>query len=749
MGLFSSKKKTVVDTSVSRVIDDKRIPETMKTSVIQAIMNDENISERVLENMQKTVAIRAERMYRYAQKNYIYGLPSGKMKSNQEGVAEVTELLESIEGSPIVVEYSQLAPANRLHVAWMRLVSQHGYNATTNVLANLTTQKGRTVYLDDVQIEIPDTEIDTLPKECLAQWGHAAVSGYSPDRAVQDPSLYQSSSIRRLNNEGPKRQQAKVLYSWFGPASFGLPTRQTGSFLIDLSDLDQDEDFLHVKYSVAGTTKFWMYEIGTGTYPVLDSLSDVPPDTAGTYFPFIFFRHGKRKFDESGFVEGYRDNKKMCRILDMDYDTLIDAIHENPDIKDVEQAVMMFAVNPRGDSQEEKRYLFDYFSEQALYQDSTVRDTSLFSGAFGLKGIFSKKSINTRHVIVIQDRLFKMTLGFDAIYTRTKAGVIGKKGTYSSAYLTRYRKVEAIDFFDQPFTSGEEYSVHVYRHQVSARYYVEVEVEGLAMEYNVSGKYSVVADEKDKILLVPVDRSITRNYPMEVREVIYLKALHFVFNSKVTYKVKWYQDSFFSFVLQVAAVVLALYSFGASAFGQSLLAYSIGMTTLQAVMITAITGLLTALAVSYGIQLFIKAVGAEFAFLAAIVAVVFGAYQMISHGSITGAPWVTELLQLANGLTNGIQSNVQAELEDVISSQSTFLKEAEEQMKLLETAKELLEPSKLLHPFTIFGEAPSDFYNRTVHSGNIGTLGISAISNYVDLSLTLPKLSETVGETFV
>ena len=70
-------------------------------------------------------------------------------------------------------------------------------------------------------------------------------------------------------------------------------------------------------------------------------------------------------------------------------------------------------------------------------------------------------------------------------------------------------------------------------------------------------------------------------------------------------------------------------------------------------------------------------------------------------------------------------------------------------MKLLESAQDLLEPSQLLHPFIIFGESPNDFYNRTVHSGNIGTMAISSITNYVDLSLTLPKFSETVGDTFV
>jgi hypothetical protein len=44
----------------------------------------------------------------------------------------------------------------------------------------------------------------------------------------------------------------------------------------------------------------------------------------------------------------------------------------------------------------------------------------------------------------------------------------------------------------------------------------------------------------------------------------------------------------------------------------------------------------------------------------------------------------------------------------------------------------------------IFGEAPEEYFNRTVHSGNVGILGIKAISDYVDNALKLPELHETI-----
>lgn len=762
MGLFSSKKKTYVGTSVMRAIDDDAITDTTKVSVIQAILKDEDISVRVLENMQNTIGIRAERMYSWAKKNYVYGLPSGKMVSTQEGVDQAQAILEAIEGQPVVIDYSQLAPANRLHVAWMRLISQYGYNPITNEIHVLSAQKGKQVLLEDIQIEIPKGELASLPNECLEQWGDAAVSGYKPYQVTIPDfggSIYLPSCIKATGSQGPSQQQARITYSWENAYSgnrfssnyiFGNTTRATDSLIISLADLDQDEDFLHVKYSIPGQVKYWMYEIGAGTYSTLDSIYNIPPDTSGTFFPFIFFRHDKTKLNEAGFGEGYRDNKKMCDIMKLDYDGILDAIHENPDINDVTQAVMTFAVPPNPTSQIEKRYLFEFFSEQYLFQGATVKASSS-SGLFELNSFFkgNKTKLTTKHSIVIQDQFFKMSLGFNQIYKRTKVGVIGPKGHYTSSYGTVNETVEVEDEYGDRDTQTYAVPIYTYRFQLSERYYQEVEVRGLATEYHISGKYTTLGDDAEDILLVPVDRSVSRKYTMGDREELYSRALHFVFNSMVVVKVKWYQTGFFKFVLTAATIVLAAYTFGASAFGQQLLAYSIGMSTLSAVVLTAIVTIGIMAATYYGLQILVKAVGPEFALLLAIAAALTGMYMALESGSIAGAPWAQDLLKLSNGLTSQIGNVVQDELANLIEVQSEFSKQMEEQMKLLETAQELLEPSQLLHPFTIFGESPNDFYNRTVHSGNIGTTAISSITNYVDLSLTLPNFSETVGETFV
>ena len=80
---------------------------------------------------------------------------------------------------------------------------------------------------------------------------------------------------------------------------------------------------------------------------------------------------------------------------------------------------------------------------------------------------------------------------------------------------------------------------------------------------------------------------------------------------------------------------------------------------------------------------------------------------------------------------------------------------AEQKWAELEDVKNLLGKENLINPFDFigkeprisFGESPSQFYDRTIHAGNIGVLALDANSSFVEISLTLPKLPQTFGES--
>ena len=104
---------------------------------------------------------------------------------------------------------------------------------------------------------------------------------------------------------------------------------------------------------------------------------------------------------------------------------------------------------------------------------------------------------------------------------------------------------------------------------------------------------------------------------------------------------------------------------------------------------------------------------------------------------------------MSSGLSNAIDVQMAADMKQLGLQARDFEAYKQEQLEILETAQGLLENNTWLSPFTIFGEKPQEYYDRTVHSGNIGVVGIDAVSTFVESKLVLPKLSDTFGGEYV
>jgi hypothetical protein len=193
-------------------------------------------------------------------------------------------------------------------------------------------------------------------------------------------------------------------------------------------------------------------------------------------------------------------------------------------------------------------------------------------------------------------------------------------------------------------------------------------------------------------------------------------------------------------------VVITVLSLGADGgLGASLAAVVAGTMTVEAFAIAVAMNILSFLVVTAAVKLFVKAVGIEFAFIASLVAALMGAYQFLKETGTKGYLLAKDLLMLSSNLSSGIQAEVQDLLADVYREMSNFSSLADEQQKKLDEARDLLYSKNVFSPLILIGESPTDFYQRTVHSGNIGVLGVTAISSFVDVALTLPKINDTLG----
>lgn len=738
MGLFSSKYKTTVGTAVARVIEDKGLGDAVQSGTIRALFGDGDLVDEILEEMNACIGVRAERAYSYAEAHYTHGMPASQLKSTALGRAQVQAVLQAVEGAPVLMEYCHIAPPNLLHIGWMKLVSQYGYSTTNNTISGLPKATETTVWLDDMRVVVSQAAASTLEPSSLGLWGVAAKAGYTPARPLGTPTTRAMVAPTDVEVRGGTEH---VLVTWC--FNEGTPAvLQKFDLTIPVTGYVDTATYAQVRYTVGGVAKYWMYRLGAGTYPTLDALVNTAAPVGGTFFPFLYFRYNKQSEISNKTTDAYKTSKKLAKHFGLDYDRVAEAIDANPDITDVEQAMMVMAVPANTTDPIERQYLFEFFD--GLFFDSDGKRFPTPEQAATYYRLYGEAA--PQNGLVIQDTRFKMSLNYEGLYKQIVAGSVGAIGVYDSGF-TKYN--DTVLVWNADAGVFEEVTVerdrHYFRHQITEATYEEVQVLNLQTKFFVFGDYAATGDDESSILLVPLDRALTKRYPIPIREKLYGRSLHYVFNSRVVTKIKWYQQSFFKAIMMIVAVVIAVYSAGAMA---SLLnaAYIMGGSALVAT--TIALGIFEAVLVTVGAKLFIKAAGLEATLWAALIIAAVGLYMGYSAGGVPGAPWASNLLEFSSNLVKAVTQSLQDAMNALASDASEFSKYIKDQTKLLDSANDLLETTGVLTPRIVFGESPDDFYNRTVRSGNIGLIGIGAISSYVDIALTLPEIDDTLGGNF-
>jgi hypothetical protein len=773
MGLFSSKKKTKVYTSVVRVIEDSQVPDSAKASVLKAIMRDQNMVDHLIDGLNESIALKAERMYEYARKHYAYGLPVSSMVSNLQGQDLVRQVIENQVGQGVTLDYFQFAPINSLHVAWQTLVNQYGYDAQSNEIQVLSSQQGVPVYLKDMVAVYTQASFDEAEPGALDQWGTSPSAGYTPERPAGTTPMHAYTGQSKYAVD-PSAGQDRVDVSYVfeveteEPGPFGpqlVKTLREGSLSIPISGFDEESEYYQVKYHYtvsSGTpavtrtyTRYWTYEDGAGEYPEIDAAFDVDLSQLGSYFPFAYVRHDRsnRTADIYRDTPEYLTTRKMLKYLSMDYDDIAESIHENPDIGDIEQALMIWAVPAKTENEMERRYLFEYFN--LLYYNSQTPYELTGDLVAGLDEFTRRGS----QAVVIQDKEFTMTLSYQGIGKRKVAGKIGDGtvGSYDSLYGNEQVEEEYLAYGEggrEEQTRIVDIPYHSYRMQVNSTFYEEVRVFNPRLTYHIWRGKNVVATGDSENLLIPLDHAICDLFNLLDREELYSRSLHFVFNTRITTKEKWYQSGLFKAVMIIAAVVLTIfYPPGGAAAWAAIAA----MGTAVYIMAIIAFVLVSQQLVGYVLKRVAEALGGEWAMVLAVAMIVYGGYSGLQKGLTLLQSAGTLIVKLGTGLIQaGFSQRLTEQMEALDKKTGEFNLLADKLTKELEEIQKLLDVDSWLNPFEfigeepliVWGEAPQDLYNRTVHSGNIGMVGIDMVSSYVDAALTLPKLNNTVGDTF-
>lgn len=740
MGLFSSKKKTTVHTSVMRIVDDEHLPDTLRSSLLKGVLGSTgSISEHMVDGLLNSAAMKVQRMYQYAEGNAPYGLPAGSLLTDVKGQDIVKTFIQGQVGGPIRIDYYHFAPINNMHVGWQKLTDDYGYHAGSNEVKKLSSLRKVPVYLQDLVAFYCDETVAEAVPGTLASYGRPATAGYTPDRTAQFEfglSQYrQATPIQYDPSSNIDYVRATVVW-WVAGVKF------TEQLFFSLAGYDYEGDYYQVEYrllSDLGQARYFTYLNESGVNPELDKIFRIDYASLGSYFPWTYCRFDKQNMAREALhnTPAYKHSVAMCKLLDLDYQDLCDNVHANPDIDDIEQAFLLFGVPAKTDNAAEQRYLFDYFN--ALYYADPGAGDTLDSLEAGLTGY----SFKSGRSILIQDKLFKITLAYTGLLKRKVAGKLGPVGTYTSGIATT-EPSGVIPLAAQ---------YHYYRCQVNPVFYEEVAVVQPHMTYHIYGKYTYTAGAGDAELLIPLDRAITEGIPLTRKEELYLRSLHMVFNSRIVTKTKWYQTGAFKIVMVVVAVVITIATGGWGSFTAALAtAAAAGVSTLA---ITVVTMLMQSYLASYAFSLIAKELGAEFAMVLAVGAAIYGGLSAYEAGSFGASSTAQTMLKASTGLvkasseqyTQQLRTEYAADLAEFKLMVDEGNEQLKEMQKLLDT-QVLLDPFEFIGevPLMSLGEAPDTYFKRTIHAGNIGTAGIEAVSTYVDMALTLPDMNQTLGE---
>lgn len=757
MGLFSSKTSYTVNVTVQPVFEEDQIPTSSLNGLIKGIMQEQDIVPSMLDEISQCMGIRAmTAMYNTQKKGYSVGIPEAQVATYIQAKDQVISAIEANIGRKITVEYYYMGPLNSMHFGWQHCYNALGYNAYTNELQGVSPTVGFQCYLTDMKATYLRKDFDWMLKTndtgMLTQLGPSPTSGFRP-----------SAPFNTLSGIGqyaaqPAYEVSDVATEDYVTIQYEFKNAQ-GQFItrgvtVSMAAWDNTADFHMCRYKdSAGNTGFFTYLHGSGTYPAIDAAYALEHSQFGTYFPWAYFRlQGSDAYE----VENKQSMDEMhawCEQLGVSYDQLHEGVHNDPDVDDVEQSLLMMAISPGHKHPSCREYLFKHFG--ALHSNAlpqVVLDPSLE----GKMNAFTSSPSQLQH---IQDKRFGMSFQFSGISRRRVPGKIGKKGTYDSHFGILSQ--DSQNYLTQtPIGTGTgnamlEQPGWIYQYQADDTLYEEIIVYGLRVNYEVHRKKGFAAGGQDPELLIPIDRAIVQTMSVPGREQLLCRALTMMVNTVIISKSPWYASTGFKIVLLVVAVVVTILT-GGAAWQSIVAAYGVGIGALA---LTILSIIVKAVVISYGVKLFAKAVGPRLALVIAVVAVIYGNSAAASSASAT---WAESLVQVGTALVKEAgtlnQQQIAAGLKDIVEDAEAFSTWAQDQMDGLSDSMTALGlvPGIVglgafdvvkMGPQLVLGETPSGYFDRTVHSGNVGTLSFDMTESFVAMQTTLPTFNQT-QETF-
>lgn len=249
-------------------------------------------------------------------------------------------------------------------------------------------------------------------------------------------------------------------------------------------------------------------------------------------------------------------------------------------------------------------------------------------------------------------------------------------------------------------------------------------------------KYTTAVTEKE--FYIPLSKKVMDSMGSIDEGELYNTSMSLVINTLNKTKLKWYQSTWFKFVLIVIAVVITAFT------GQSwLIAAAAAITAgIVAVVVLILQTILIAILVRLAMTVIVKILGEKFALIIAVVAIIAAAVS----GDLV---LLTNVFTLASSIASVVTENVAKDLEKLNEDREEFQDAVDERKQEIQEAEELMgTPGGLMamlqegrgDPVFYANETPDTFISRSLIN-NPGVMTIEIQSNYFEVALELPTFT--------
>ena len=522
-----------------------------------------------------------------------------------------------------------------------------------------------------------------------------------------------------------------------------------------------------------------------------------------SFFPFATIRKDKVNrynpsvIDNANVIDAeHKSTNELLTTMGFSLETISGGISESPDIASIDDCYFGFTVPLLSGKNEHIEYLMAFWEQlnhtfpldkrreltgQELYtkQPYEVIDPETYETETRYRRVLlteypegtianSPKTDNYTSISLAQDGL-DLYVNFTGLEVTTKSTVIGAIGSRQvnklGNKLNDQTKLDDNGLVIPYVERNQDHSSVEYLEQVTATTCKVITVYNLQVASVNKNRTNMIHANSDTddftAFTLPLEHTVLEGLKLPIQEEILNSTISLLLNAYQKEKLKWYQTTLFKVALIVVAIVIIAFT-GQAWVANLLLAIEEGIVAVLVFLaVTVALGYITGIVLNLAAQYVIEHWGMEAAAIFAVVTVLVAAI-LAGSGVSTDVSFAGEFLfnvssvslQYLNATVDAINEIIQEGFALLAEEQLAFTEMLEErEAAIVEAQATLYMNHDLLNmlardgsqvPYFNFNESPDEFYNRTVHTQNVGVYANEVSRTFIERSLTLPRVGEDI-----